>query len=123
MPRVTLVLVSSRGFRPRGEQGERSRVPSLSAAVCDLRETTVSMVLNLECRSNHTCLGRKELFPVRSVPRKRSQGHLSGASRYSVSFMRMARVDRNISVQTAPAFNYDVLHLIFLSFTLNCLIS
>lgn len=30
------------------------------------------MVLNLECRDNLTCLGRKELFPV-SVPRERSQ--------------------------------------------------
>ena len=48
-------------------------VPSQSSAVCDLRETTVSMVLDLECRGNLTCPVRKELFPVRSVHRKGSQ--------------------------------------------------
>ena len=73
MPRVTLVLVSSHGFRPRSKQGQRSRVPSWSSAACDLRETTVSMVLDLECRGNLTCPVRKELFPVRSVHRNRSQ--------------------------------------------------
>lgn len=44
----------------------------MSTAVYSLRETTVSMVLNLEFRDDLTCLGRKELLPV-SVPRERSQ--------------------------------------------------